>query len=236
MGRLLRAQQVAMLRPMLSYGINQDLQLSTSLPMPIYVTQGLVPARVATRMPASPDVEFTLGWRFHRRDLSVGRRLESTAYVAFDYPTDPVRAGLRTNPAIAAAVVTGYASRVIYVWAGALYRRYMTPIGATADHPGDLLMYSAVVGYRPRPFQRDYPHPDWRLFVEAVGETAARDVAAGVERSASGGRHVFAGPTLLGLYGEWGLSGGPLFPVYRRPNGSQPREKVRMAVNFVRWF
>ncbi|MGH7710815.1 MAG: hypothetical protein ACREOG_06000 [Gemmatimonadaceae bacterium] len=236
MGRTLKEQQTAMIRTLLSYGINEDLQVSASLPMPIYATQGVVPARVSTRMPSSPDIEFTLGWRFQRRELGIGKRFESTAYLAFDYPTDPLRVGLRTSPGFAGAVATGYASRVIYVWAGTLYRRYVTPIGPTADHLGDLAMYSLVVGYRPPPFQHDYPQPDWRLFVEAVGETTAQDVAAGVERPNSGGDQLFVGPTLLGLYGGWGVSGGPIFPVYRRVNGTQPREKVRMSVNFVRWF
>ncbi|MEW5918961.1 MAG: hypothetical protein AB1762_21335 [Gemmatimonadota bacterium] len=236
MGRFLEGQQTAMLRPLLSYGITEDLQFSASMPMPIYATQGVVPTRVSVRMPSNPDMEFTLGWRFHRRELGVGKRFESTAYLAFDYPTDPTRVGLRTSPGFAAALATGYASRVIYAWAGALYRRYVAPIGPTADHLGDLVMYSLVVGYRPPAFQRDYPHPDWRLFVEAVGETTARDVAAGVDRVNSGGDQVFAGPTLLGLYGGWGFSGGPLVPIYRRQNGTQPREKVRLSINFVRWF
>jgi hypothetical protein len=236
MGRVLNAQQTAMIRTLLSYGINEDLQFSASLPMAIYTTQGVVPARVSTRMPASPDIEFTLGWRFQRRELGIGRRFESTAYLAFDYPTDPIRVGLRTSPGFAAALATGYASRVIYIWAGGLYRRYVTPIGPTSDHLGDLAMYSLVVGYRPPPFQHDYPHPDWRLFVEAVGETTARDVATGAERPNSGGDQLFVGPTVLGLYGGWGVAGGPIFPVYRRVNGTQPREKVRISVNFVRWF
>ncbi|MGQ0640864.1 MAG: hypothetical protein ACT4P6_08890 [Gemmatimonadaceae bacterium] len=236
MGRVLEDQQAAMIRPMLSYGIHEDLQLSASLPMPVYATQGLVPARVATRMPASPDIEFTLGWRFQRRELGIGTRFESTAYLAFDYPTDPSRVGLRTSPGFAAAVATGYVSRVIYLWAGALYRRYMSPIGATADHLGDLAMYSLVLGYRPAMFQHDYPKPDWRLFVEAVGENSARDVAAGADRAESGGNQLFLGPTLLGLYRGWGISGGPLFSVYRDLRGMQPRENVRMTLNFVRWF
>ncbi len=236
MGRTLKEQQTAMVRTLLSYGINEDLQISASLPMPIYTTQGVVPTRVSTRMPASPDIEFTLGWRFQRRELGIGKRFESTAYLAFDYPTDPIRVGLRTSPGFAAALATGYVSRVIYVWAGGLFRRYVTPIGPTADHLGDLAMYSLVVGYRPPHFQHDYPRPDWRLFVEAVGETTAQDVAAGVERANSGGDQLFVGPTLLGLYGGWGVSGGPIFPVYRRVNGTQPRERVRMSINFVRWF
>ena len=236
MARLVGEHEMVMLRPMLSYGITEDVQVSASFPVPIYSRQGMMPARVAARMPAAPDIEFTLGWRFHRRELGVGSRVESTTYLAFDYPTDETRGGLRMAPGVAAALATGYVSRSIYVWIGGMYRRYVTPIGPTADHPGDLAMYSVVVGYRPPAFQHDYPHADWRVFVEAVGEVSALDVAAGVERPASGGHHLFIGPTLLGLYRGWGVSGGPLFPAYRQPNGEQPRDKVRLALDFIFWF
>ncbi|MFN2567466.1 MAG: hypothetical protein ABR499_20915 [Gemmatimonadaceae bacterium] len=236
MGQLIGEHEMVMLRPMVSYGITENLQLSASLPVPIYTSQGMMPARVSTRMPATPDVELTLGWRFHNRELGVGSRFETTTYVLLDYPSDETRVGLRTAPGVAAALTTGYVSRTMYAWVGGLFRRYVTPIGPTSDHPGDLAIYSAVLGYRPPAFQHEYPHADWRMFVEAVGEVTARDVAAGVERAGSGGHRVFVGPTLLGLYGGWGVSGGPLFPVYQRLNGEQPREKVRLALDLIFWF
>ncbi|MDQ3997193.1 MAG: hypothetical protein M3303_09260 [Gemmatimonadota bacterium] len=236
MGQVVGEHEMAMFRPMVSYGITEDVQISASLPLPIYTSQGMAPARVATRMPASPDVELTLGWRFDKHELGVGSRFESTAYVALAYPTDATRMGLQTAPGVAASLTTGYVSRTLYAWVGGMYRRYMTPVGVTADRFGDLAMYSVVLGYRPPAFQHDYPHADWRLFVEAVGEVGTRDVAAGVERSASGGHGLFVGPTLLGLYGGWGISGGPLFPVYQRVNGDQPREHVRLALDLIFWF
>ena len=236
MGRIVVGTQMAMMRTMLSYGVTEDLQISASFPMSLYVPQGLRPAHGMSRMPTSPDVEFLLGWRFHRTGTNVGSRVESTAFVGFDYPTDPVRAGVRTSPGLYGALVTGYASRTLYAWVGGLYRRYMTPVGSTADHPGDVVMYSAVLGYRPPPFQKDFPHPDWRVFVETVGEYSARDVIAGVTQADTGGHQVFLGPTLLGLYGSWGISGGPVFPAYRRVNGSQAQDTMRFVVNTTFWF
>jgi hypothetical protein len=236
MGQLVGEHEMVMFRPIGSCGLTEDLQLSVSLPVPVYTSEGMVPSRVATRMPATPDVELTLGWRFQNRELGVGSRFESTTFLAVDYPTDATRMGLQTSPGVAAALTTGYVSRTVYAWIGGMYRRYVTPIGATADHPGDLAMYSAVLGYRPPAFQHDYPHADWRLFVEAVGEVTARDVAAGVERPGSGGHQIFVGPTLLGLYSGWGVSGGPLFPMYRQLNGDQPREKVRLGLDVIFWF
>lgn len=86
----------------------------------------------------------------------MGARLESTAYGGFDYPTDERRAGVHP-PRFYGALVTGYASRTIDAWVGGLYRRYVTPSGETADHPGDLAMYSVVFGYRLAPFRKDRP-------------------------------------------------------------------------------
>lgn len=236
MGQIVGEHEMAMFRPMLSYGVTENLQLSASLPVPLYTSQGMASSRVATRMPATPDAEVTVGWRFQRRELGVGSRYETTAFLGAAYPTDAERDGLATSPGVSAALTTGYVSRSLYAWAGAMYRRYMSPVGAAADHAGDLAMYSAVIGYRPPAFRRELPHSDWRAFVEVVGEVAARDRVRGVVREASGGHQLFAGPTLLGLYGGWGVSGGPLFPVYRRPNGEQPREKVRLALDFIVWF
>jgi hypothetical protein len=236
MGRVVGDRQMVMLRPMVSYGITEHVQVSASFPMPLYVSQGLRPAHGMSRMPTNQDVEFLLGWRFHQRATGVGSRVESTMYIGFDYPTDPVRAGVRTVPGLYGAMVTGYASRSIYAWVGGLYRRYMSPIGETADHLGDLTMYSVVVGYRPPLFRRDYPHPDWRVFLEAFGEYGARDAIAGLEQPDTGGHQVFVGPTLLGLYGSWGISGGPVFSVYRNMNGAQPRERMRAVVNTTFWF
>ena len=236
MGRLIGQTEIVMLRPMVSYGITEDVQVSASLPMPVYVPTGLPPAHGASRMSASPDVEFVLGWRFHRQGLNIGSRFESTAFIGFDYPTDAVRAGVKTAPGVYGALATGFASRTIYTWVGGLYRRYMTPIGATADHPGDVAMYSVVLGYRPPPLRQDYPHPDWRVFLEGIGEYGMKDVIAGVVQPGTGGHQVFLGPTLLGLYGSWGISGGPVFSVYRQVNGAQPRERTRLALNTTFWF
>ncbi len=226
----------AMLRPLISYGITEDLQASVSLPIPLYAQEGSRPVRMMAMMPATPDVELLIGWRFHREGTDVGSRFESTAYLGLDYPTDSLRKGVKTSPGIYAAAVTGYASRSVYGWVGGLYRRYMSPKGPTADHPGDLLMYSAVVGYRPTFFRQELPHADWRIFLEAVGEEIQKDRLVGIGLPNTGGRRIFVGPTLLGLYGPWGISGGPMFPVFSKLNGSQPKDRVRIVVNLTRWF
>jgi len=228
--------QRALLRPMLGYGITEDLQASLSVPVPLYTPSAPVPSlatRMMAMMPSTPDAEFLLSWRFHRIGNDVGSRFESTALLALDYPTDSVRNGIRTAPGFMAGAVTGYASRTVYAWVGGLYQRYMTP---TANHPGDLMLYSLVFGYRPPFFREELPHADWRLFIEAIGEYQFRNVVAGNEVADSGGLQIFVGPTVLGLYGPWGISGGPLFPVYRNLNGTQHGDRFRFAVNFTYWF
>lgn len=236
MDRSVGGKQSAMLRPLVAHGLTEDVQLSLSLPMPLYMPQGLPHARTMAMMPSTTDAELLLGWRFHRKGPAVGARFESTAFLGFGYPTDAVRGGVRTAPGLSLGAVTGYASRSIYVWAGALGRRYMSPVGSTADRPGTLGMYSLVLGYRPGAFRKELPHPDWRVFVEVVGEFSARDRLAGQELPNTGGHQVFIAPTLLGLYRNWGISGGPALPVYSKPNGSQPKDRVRLVVNFTRWF
>jgi hypothetical protein len=57
-----------------------------------------------------------------------------------------------------------------------------------------------------------------------------------VPQAGTGGHQIFIGPTLLGLYGSWGLSGGPLVPVFRRMNGIQPPDRLRFIVNTTWWF
>lgn len=226
----------AMLRPLISYGITEDLQASLSLPVPLYTVEGSMPVRMMAMMPANPDVEILVGWRFHREGTDVGSRFESTAYVGANYPTDSVRAGVRTSPGIFAGAVTGYASRSVYAWAGGWYRRYMSPKGETVDRPGDITMYSLVLGYRPTFFRQELPHPDWRLFVEAVGEHIGEDRMGGRTMPNSGGDRIFVGPSVLGLYGPYGISIGPLFPVYSKLKGSQRKDRVRLVVNLTYWF
>lgn len=236
MQRLAGSRAAVMVRPMLSYGVTEDLQASVSLPVPAYVPQRLPQSRATSRMPMSPDVEMLLGWRFHRRGTGVGRRIESTAWLGLDYPTDAVRAGAQTAPGVYGALVTGYASRTLYAWAGGLYRRYLGLVGDSTDQLGDVAMYSVVVGYRPAAFRRDYPHPDWRIFLEAVGEVAGRTAIRGIPQVATGGHRIFLAPTLLGLYGSWGISGGLAFPLWQKLHGNQTKDRGRAVVNITFWL
>lgn len=235
MGRFAGDDGSAMLRPMLSYGLTEDLQLSASVPVPLLRGANASGFRGFTRMPATRDVEMMLGWRVQRRGLGVGARQETTVWLALDVPVDEQRAGIDTAPGVYASLVTGYASRSVYLWVGGAYQRPLVPESAR-DQPGDIAMGSVVVGYRPPAFRADYPHPDWRAFVEVVGERVGRTTAAGEIQPATGGEQLYAALTLLGLYGSWGLAGGPAFPIVQRLNGDRPEDGLRFAVNVTFWF
>ncbi len=231
MARLLDGPRTAMVRPMVSYGITADLQAFGSFPVAIERDSDAPPVRGFTRMPATRDVEIGFGWRPQRTGVGVGARRETTIWVAVDHPLESDRRGLETAPGAFGAVVTGYASRTVYAWAGGAYRRYATDGG---DRPGDVTMASFVLGYRPSVFRGDYPNADWRAFVEVVGEWVGEDRLSGRAVSDTGGRQIFVALTALGLYGSWGMAAGPALPVSQNLDG--PREKARFAVNVTFWW
>lgn len=233
MGRFLDGRRVVMMRPMLSYGITEDLQAFVSVPLSVERDPGVPTLRGFTRMPATRDVEVGLGWRVHRRGIGVGARRETTIWAALEQPLDGSRGGVATSPGAFGALVTGYASRSLYVWTGGAYRRYS---GSGGDRAGDVAMASLVVGYRPSLFRGDYPRPDWRGFVEVVGEWIDEDTVDGDALAGTGGRQVFLALTALGLYGSWGIAGGPAVPLHQEMNGDQPKDRVRLAVNLTFWW
>ena len=61
-------------------------------------------------MPATPDADALLSWRFPRNADAVGSRFETTAIFGLDYPTDSRRNGIEMAPGFVAGAVTGYAS------------------------------------------------------------------------------------------------------------------------------
>jgi hypothetical protein len=235
MGRFMDGDRRTMVRPMLSYGATEDLQLSVSLPLPLDTDASFSNARAFTRMPASRDVELMLGWRVQKRGTGVGSRQETTIWLAADVPTDEMRDDLETAPSLFGSAVTGYASRSLYLWIGGAYETSFA--GGPEEHrEGTVAMGSLVVGYRPAAFRGDYPEADWRAFVELVAETTGRDESKGVELADTGGRQLYGALTVLGLYGSWGLAGGPALPIYQALNGSQPDEGVRLVLNVTFWF
>lgn len=220
-----------MTRQSLWYGLTEHLQLNASVPVALRAPSSPPTTRGGTMMGGLSSLEVSTYWRFHRQYLGVGKRFESTLLVGGLYPTRDYGPGRRSGPGAHVAAVTGYASRSIYAWAGGGYQHYASRDG---DRPGDLRYGSLVFGWRPAYFRRAST-PDWRLFVEALGEHLGPEQRDGSTMTDTGGEKLFAGPTTLGLYGAWGLSAGVLVPLHQNVPEAQ-REDLRLMFNFTYWF
>ena len=222
-----------LLRSMISFGVTEKIQLSASLPVPLSGGHGMPSGRMMAMMSGTRDVEALAAWRFHTRPVGSGARLESTVYVGGLVPLDARRGEIATSPAGYVALTTGYASRSHYFWAGGSHQRSASRSG---DRQGSVTSYSLVYGYRPAAWRLEYPRPDLRFFIEAVGDSTSAARHGGRPMTGTGGRVVLVGPTLLFLYKAYGLGGGALFPVYQRTSGAQPRERLRFGVNVSYFF
>ncbi|MBI2970011.1 MAG: hypothetical protein HYY36_04660 [Gammaproteobacteria bacterium] len=223
-----------MFREMLGYGITEDLQLSLSFPFARTDRLDDPPrTRVGSMMGAFGDVEGSLLWRFQRTAPAVGVRWESALLAGISAPAEGGRGGVAVGPALHLGAVTGYASRTVYWWLGGGAQLYAEDDG---DELGNLYYMSGVFGWRPPLFRRDYPRPDWRLFVEALAEFADRNEIKSRADPDSGGQKILLGPSVLGLYGRWGMEAGVLFPVAEDLNGDQPEEDYRLKLVFTYWF
>lgn len=226
-------QQSLMLRYIWSYGITQDLQVNLTTPTMIDKINPPPRTRGNSMMPSNGDIEASVYYRFHRNDFGIGKRFETTAILGGSIPTEKERGGIKVGNSLHAAVVTGYASRSIYVWMGSGYQYYFRKYNAQL---GDLIYASAVFGYRPPLFKKDYPKPDWRIFVESLAEFPGKNrLYDGNGWQQDRGQKLLLGPTLLGLYGSWGISGGILWPVYQVVPDLQ-RENYRMVINLSYWL
>jgi len=220
------------LRTMVSFGITEDLQISASFPFAVTESFFVPRGRVTAMMSPADEFEAIGAWRFHRKPMG-SARFESTAFFGGSLPLEEFsKHGMRTAPSVHAGAATGYASRVHYFWVAGTYVHNMADQG---DQMGDVVTYSVVYGYRPPALRLDYPKPDLRFFVEALGEHTARAKHGGLDLLASGGYTFSIGPTALLLYKAIGIEGGMLFPVYQQSDYGPP-ERFRAAINFSYFF
>lgn len=224
-------------REMIGYGIHEDLQAILTLPLGRGGDR-LAHAprtRAGTMMGSGTDLEGSVLWRFHRNAPAIGTRRESSLILSVATATEQRRASTRIGPSVHVGAVTGFASRETYWWLGGGYQHYFAN---AADRLGDLYYLSAAFAWRPPLFRRDYPRPDWRIFVEALAEHSERNVIDGSKDPDSGGDRVLVGPSVLGLYGAWGVSAGVLVPVMQEldGNGAAFRERYRAKIVLTYWF
>jgi hypothetical protein len=222
-----------MYREALGYGLGPDLQANLSFPLGQGVMPDIMSRSTQGMMGSDKDIEGSLLWRFQRRAPAVGERYESSLLIgAWDGRDAPLE-GLSAGQGVTVAAVTGYASRTVYWWLGGGAQHYFPKNNGRL---GDLYYASAVWGWRPEYFRHDYPAADWRLFLEALGEATQRNEQNGQPVVNSGGRKLLAGPSVLGLFGAWGIEVGVLLPVSQSLNGVQPKEHYRAKLVFTYWF
>lgn len=222
-----------MLRHTWTYSPSHRVQVNLSLPTPVRGHTEPPRTRGGSLMPGFGDLELSAFWRFHLQHLDVGSRFESTVILGGSYPTEEARSGLQVGYGAHGAVVTGYASRTVYAWAGGGIQRYEARAG---DRLADVRYATAVLGWRPPLFGHDYPRPDWRIFVEGIVEDVGRSRREGTLDDEPYGRKLLLGPSVLGLHGPWGLSVGALFPVWEKlRNEDAPSERVRLVMNLSFW-
>lgn len=224
-----------MSRIMLTYGVTDRFQLSFTAPY-VFSFAPLAPTRGMGMMTVSPDFEGIAAWRFFRRGADVGTRFESTAYGGLIIPGAQRARGplgpLNRAPGVYTAIATGMASRSHYVWVGVQNAHFAE---AGGDQRPNIFTYSAVWGYRPRPFRKEYPHWDWRFFLEMAGDVSNKFLQRGLRVPGTGGHQIFLGPTVLGIHKNFALSGGVQFPVFRDIGVNFQREKAHIVVN-LSWF
>lgn len=219
-------------REMLGYGIDPDLTATLSFPLAQGNMPDAMPRSAEGMMGSGKDIEGSLLWRFQRDAPAVGERYESSLLLSAWDSQDAMLDGMPAGQGISAGAVTGHASRTTYWWLGGGLQHYFPKAGGRL---GDLYYLSAVWGWRPEYFRRD-AGGDWRLFVEALGEDARHDEANGVTSGNTGDRKLLAGPSVLGLFGAWGVEAGALFPVAQSVDGDQPKERYRAKFIFTYWF
>lgn len=222
-----------MLRQNWHYGLTEDIQLNVSVPTSLQKIKNPPQGRLGTMMGSYGDLEVSALFRFFKTYPGVGQRFESTLLLSGSIPTEDQRGGLHVGPSLHSGLVTGYASRTFYAWLGGGYQYYSEQHN---DRLGDITYVTGVVGYRPPVFQHDYPKPDWRIFVESVTEWVGNNKLNGTELINTGGTKSLLGPSVLGLYGKWGLSGGILFPVYSSFSNTQDSESYRLNFVLSYWF
>jgi len=220
-----------MLKTMVSFGITENLQVSGSVPLAMSAGD-LASARMMSMMSGAREFESLLGYRFQRRDIGIGGRQESTAYVGGTIPLESTRSGMAAGPSLYVGAATGYASRAHYAWIGGNVQHFAPRAG---DQLGDGRVVTVVYGYRPRALRTETGKPDLRFFVEATAEDRAPDRHAGIDMR-TGARTVFVGPTALVLHKAFGVERGVLFPVFQRVDSDRVPDRLRLAINVTYFF
>ncbi|HZQ90451.1 MAG TPA: hypothetical protein VFA60_01510 [Terriglobales bacterium] len=213
-------------KSMISYGVTPHFQLS--LVAPGLIQQGSLPMS----MMSGGEYQGNMAWRFHHNANAVGRRFESTASVGFVAPGPQdsfgMFRGIHWAPGINAWAATGVASRSHYVWLGGGLMSFAERGG---DRRPDVYSATLVYGYRPPSWRADRHAWDWRVFAELTGEHTGLTRRSGAALPGSDASVIFLGPSVLGIYKFFAVSGGVQFPLFRDAGPLHARERARLVIN-----
>lgn len=214
-------------KSMVSYGITPQIQ--ASVVAPALVQGGALPMS----MMSGGEFLGNVAWRFHHQPNAVGRRFESTASLGLVVPGPQddfgMFRGFHNAPGINGWIATGMASRSQYFWIGGGGMHFAERDG---DQRPNVVSTSLVYGYRPPSWRADRHQWDWRIFAEMTGEHDGHAQHAGLDMPGSEANQIFIGPSVLGIYKFFAVSGGVQFPVYSDLGRLFPHERMRLAINF----
>jgi hypothetical protein len=179
-----------MIGPVVAYGIRENIQLSIS--GPFNVNQGYHPVgRFDTSMPGVPSVECMVAWRFHEKLSGVATRTESTLFAGVSGTTQHLLRDdgrpLEREPGLFGAAAISRITRRYSLSAGAGYQYYGAWNSAKLDRESDSLLSTLAIGWRPPFFDRDYPKPDLRFFLETTGDWVGQAERDNSQPSGGGG-------------------------------------------------
>jgi hypothetical protein len=120
------------------------------------------------------------------------------------------------------------ASRSSYLWIGGGVMRFAERSG---DRRPMIVSTSLVYGYRPPGWRSDRHQWDWRIFAEMTGEHVGEMLRGGAIMPGTDANQIFLGPTVLGIYKSFGISGGAQFPIHRNVGSMYAKERFRLAMN-----
>jgi len=264
---VMRRLGTVMIGPVVAYGLRQNLQVTLS--DPFNVNQGYHPVgRFDASIPGVPSIEAMVAWRFLNKLSGVATRSESTIFVGVSGTTQHLLRddgrSLEREPGLFGAAATSRITRRYYLSAGAGYQYYGGWSSGKLDREGNGLLSALVIGWRPPVFDREYPKPDVRFFVETSGdwvgqaERDASEPAGGTPQPHvinprlnpststsqssvnvlpnSGGNSIYSGPSALVTYKSMGFQGGLQFALRDERNGIQPAERYRAVVGVSYYF
>ena len=181
-----------------------------------------------------PGLRSIVGWRFQRRAVGAGARLESTVFVGGTVPVQEYRTdGMLAAPRCMRSVASGYASRTHYFWASGGYQHF----GERRGRPdGRQLLLQRCLWLSPAVSARRLSEAGPALLCRSCRRAhRPRACITGSSWSRAAAIPSWSGRRRCSSTSSTGSKPASSFPVYQQTN-FQPEEKFRFGVNFTYFF